>query len=177
MTKLQFLQQIKTQRDESLWDLSFRQPVLVVFLRHFGCVFCREALAELGSLKDKIRESHTHLVLAHLADAAVAESFFQANELDNVDYITDPEARVYQQFGLMKGEMQQMMGLKVWLRTFDQGVIKGRGIRTRLIGDGFQMPGVFLLFEGEIRDQFIHASIADKPDYLKLATCLECGPS
>lgn len=171
MEQLQFLQQIRTQRGDSLWELSHIRPVLVVFLRHFGCVFCKEAMSELGKLKAKIESQHTQLVLVHLADDETAEAFFSQYGLSDVDYISDPEAKVYQQFGLLKGELSQMVGMRVWLRTFQQGVIKGHGLSTHLIGDGFQMPGVFLLYEGVIKEKFIHHTIADKPDYLKLAVC------
>lgn len=177
MDKLEFLKQIKTQKGNTLWDLSFRHPVLVVFLRHFGCVFCKEALTELGKIQHKIQGQQTQLVLVHLADPQTAETFFSQYGIEDVDYITDPEAGVYQKFGLLKGKLHQMMGLKVWLRTFQQGVVQGHGLSSQLIGDGFQMPGVFLLFEGEIKDKFIHHTIADKPDYIKLANCLNCKPN
>lgn len=177
MERLDFLQQIRTQKGEALWDLSHANPVLVVFLRHFGCVFCKEAMTELGKRKDKINSYNTRLVLVHLSDDETAESFFAQYGLKDVDYVSDPDARVYQQFGLLKGELSQMMGMKVWLRTFQQGVIKGHGLSTHLIGDGFQMPGVFLIYEGQIREKFIHHTIADRPDYLKLSVCADCKPS
>lgn len=174
MTKLEFLKDIRTQRGETLWDISFRQPVLVVLLRHFGCVFCKEAMTELGKIRGLITEMNTHLVLVHLADDATAISFFNRYGLSDVDFISDPEAKVYQRFGLVKGELHQLVGMKVWLRTFQQGVLKGHGRSVQVIGDGFQMPGVFLLFKGEIKDQFIHKTIADRPDYLQLADCPDC---
>ena len=176
LEKLEFLQQIKTQRDETLWDLSHRKPVLLVFLRHFGCVFCKEALTELGEISAKIKEQYTHLVLVHLADPDTAEAFFTQYDLGDVDYVTDPDGLVYQQFGLLKATLQQMMGLKVWLRTFQQGILQGHGLNSHVIGDGFQMPGVFQLYDGEIKESFIHQSIADRPDYLKLAFCVDCRP-
>jgi len=177
LEKLSFLQQINTQRGDSLWDLSFRQPVLLVFLRHFGCVFCKEAMTDLGEMWDQIKDQHAHLVLVHLADPETAETFFNQYNLPDVDYVTDPDGLVYQQFGLLKATLQQMMGLKVWLRTFQQGVLKGHGLNSHVIGDGFQMPGVFQLYEGEIKEKFIHQSIADKPDYFKLADCPSCRRS
>ncbi|HQW25030.1 MAG TPA: SelL-related redox protein [Saprospiraceae bacterium] len=177
MEKLSFLHQIYTQRGESLWDLSYKQPVLIVFLRHFGCVFCKEAMTELGKKWEQIKAQNTHLVLVHLADPATAESFFEQYNLSDVDYVTDPDGLVYQQFGLLKATLQQMMGLKVWLRTFQQGVLQGHGLNSHVIGDGFQMPGAFQLYEGEIKEKFIHKSIADQPDYIKLADCLSCRPS
>lgn len=134
-------------------------------------------MTELARLKEDIRKRQTHLVLVHMAGPDTAKGFFTQFGLGEADFVSDPETKVYQQFGLLKGELSQMMGMKVWLRTFQQGVIKGHGLSTHLIGDGFQMPGVFLLFEGQIKEKFIHDTIADRPDYLKLAFCSDCKPS
>jgi peroxiredoxin len=174
LEKLDFLKQKLTQKGENLWDISHKQPVLLVFLRHFGCVFCKEAMTDLGNVFDEIKDLNARLVLVHLADPVTAENFFTKYNLQGVDYITDTDGIIYQQFGLLKATMKELMGLKVWLRTFQQGVIKGHGLNSHLIGDGFQMPGVFQLFEGEIKEKFIHVSIADKPDYLKMADCPDC---
>lgn len=177
MDGLTFLQDVRTRRGESLWTMSFEKPVMLVFLRHFGCVFCKEAMTELARLKDKIRSRNTTPVLVHLADPGTADKFFGQYGLADVDYVSDPEGSLYRQFGLVKGRMQQLMGLNVWLRTFQAGVIGGHGLSTQLIGDGFQMPGVFLIYQGEVKAKFVHHTIADRPDYLQIAACHECNPT
>jgi hypothetical protein len=40
-----------------------------------------------------------------------------------------------------------------------------------MLGDGFQMPGVFVIREGEVREHFIHRLASDRPDYAKLVEC------
>jgi len=134
-------------------------------------------MTELGKKWDQIKAQNTQLVLVHLADAATAESFFEQYHLSDVDYVTDPDGLVYQQFGLLKATLQQMMGLKVWLRTFQQGVLQGHGLNSHVIGDGLR--GILPTYspDGEIKEKFIHKSIADQPDYIKLADCLSCRPS
>lgn len=174
MDTLSFLKDVNTQKGDSLWDLSFKRPVMVVLLRHFGCVFCKEALTELSKLQDKINKLNTHLVLVHLSDNKTAESIFKGYGLKDVDSVSDPEALVYQQFGLSKARLQQMIGLKVWLRTFQQGVIEGHGLTNPSDGDVFQMPGVYLVHKGKIKDEYIHGTIADRPDYFKMAKCEGC---
>lgn len=134
-------------------------------------------MAELSRLQDQIRALNTKLVLVHLASPETGEAFFHRYGLWHADVVSDPEARLYRHFGLVKGRMSQMLGLRIWLRSLDAGVIRGHGLGGRIIGDGFQMPGVFLLFRGDIRDQFIHSSIADKPNYLRLALCPESSSS
>jgi hypothetical protein len=36
---------------------------------------------------------------------------------------------------------------------------------SKRIGDGLQMPGIFLLKNATIVESFIHNSVADKPNY------------
>jgi len=35
----------------------------------------------------------------------------------------------------------------------------------RFIGDGFQMPGIFMIKNGQTVDRFVHLSAADIPNY------------
>lgn len=159
---------IKTQSGSSLLELSRQKPVMLVFLRHFGCVFCREAMSDLAELKDAMRHQNVALVLVHLSDPETAELFYEKYDLVGVESISDPDAVIYKKFGLLKGTFNQVFGLKVWLRTVDAGIIKGHGISRKQIGDGFQMPGIFMINDGILKGQFIHKSVADRPDYAKL---------
>jgi hypothetical protein len=43
----------------------------------------------------------------------------------------------------------------------------------RLMGDGFQMPGVFLVHHGVVLRSFRHETAAQRPDYRALARCPE----
>ena len=56
------------------------------------------------------------------------------------------------------------------MRGFTAGVINGHGVGSQL-GDGFQMPGVFIIREGEVREEFIHKLASDRPDYEQLVKC------
>ncbi len=51
------------------------------------------------------------------------------------------------------------------------GAMLGGNFIGKLQGDGFQMPGVFLIKDGEVIKSFIHKTAADRPDYLVLAAC------
>jgi hypothetical protein len=47
----------RCQNGESLLSLSRRRPQLVVCLRHLGCTFCRESLADLARLRSEIEST------------------------------------------------------------------------------------------------------------------------
>ncbi len=61
----------------------------------------------------------------------------------------------------------KQLGWKVWQRGLE-AFANGHGVGM-LAGDGFQMPGVFLLHRGQVLREFRHESAADRPDYLALA--------
>lgn len=70
------------------------------------------------------------------------------------------------------GILINFFGLQSWIRGFSAGVIEGHGVGPQL-GDGFQMPGVFVIYNNEVQGSFIHKLASDRPDYLKLAKCCE----
>lgn len=165
------LQQMITNEGVNLWDLSKESPILLVFLRHFGCVFCREALSDISKQKESLEAKGTKVVFVHMADANIAERYFQRYELEGATHICDPECIFYRAFGLAKGSFTQLFGLSTWIRGFNAGVVKGHGVSTQQLGDGFQMPGLFVIQEGQIKDQYIHKLASDRPDYERLVDC------
>ncbi|MEL6141236.1 MAG: SelL-related redox protein, partial [Bacteroidota bacterium] len=137
------------------------------FLRHFGCTFCREALADLAKIQDQIKDMGIELVFIHMADYKTADDYFNRFAIRSPQHVSDPSCQYYKSFGLTKGSPRQLFGLQSWIRGFDAGVIKGLGIGTQL-GDGFQMPGVFAIINGEVKASFIHKLASDRPVYLDL---------
>lgn len=160
-----------TNYGDSIYRLSLRQPILLIFLRHFGCTFCREALADVARQKEQIEQSGTKIVFVHMTENEIAERYFHRYELLNATHISDPACNFYKSFGLVKGNFTQLFGLKSWLRGFSAGIVEGHGIGTVALGDGFQMPGVFTIEQGEVRSSFVHKLASDRPDYEALIKC------
>lgn len=153
-----------TQSGHALAALSEQSPVLLLFLRHAGCTFCREALADLAKARDAISNTGTRIVLVHMGAVPPMEKLLRKNSLQDLDRIHDSAQRLYQAFGLSRGTIPQLFGPKVIKRGFQAGVLDGHGIGP-LSGDGFQMPGLFLLNRGAIIRTFRHQLAADRPDY------------
>jgi peroxiredoxin len=161
------LAETMTPQGSSLAGLSRQQPVLVVFLRHSGCSFCREALADLSASRENMEKNGSKLVLVHMGSAASFATFATSYGLGDVPAVSDPERRLYRGLGLRRGKLRQLLGLSVWwrgLKSFLAGHRPGA-----LEGDGTQMPGVFLIHQGRVVRRFIHANAADRPDYAALA--------
>jgi peroxiredoxin len=159
------LEGIITSNSESILKLSKESPILLVFLRHFGCIFCKESLHDISKRKKEIEAANIKIVFVHMAAKLEAEMFFTHHNIDNPVQIPDPLCKVYAQFGLVKGTFSQLFGLKTWIRGAEIVTTKQQMPGLLRIGDGLQMPGIFLIKNGEIISSFIHKSVADKPNY------------
>ena len=166
--KQELLKTMITTKGRSIYDISYQKPCLLIFLRHFGCMFCREALHDLKILQQNPLKNEFEIVLVHMSSMSIAENFFKKMDLGDIENISDPDCELYQSFGLTKGTFNQLFGFRSWIRGFDAGLVKGHGFGV-LLGDGFQMPGVFTIQNGKVTNSFIHKYSSDKPDYLQLA--------
>ncbi|MBU6341158.1 MAG: AhpC/TSA family protein [Bacteroidetes bacterium] len=161
---------------ETLAQLAEDQPVLLVFLRFFGCSFCREAISDIAQRKKKLESQGFRIVFVHMSpDKELAEKFFKRYKLMPIDHISDPEKQFYRKFGLGRGTPAQLFGLMNWIRGFQAAIVEGHGTtyHSEELGDGFQMPGVFVLHQGEVRNSFIHRFPYDRPDYEEIC---QIGP-
>ena len=169
--QLRQLSHISTSKGRTLLDASNETPVLLVFLRHFGCVFCREAMKDISKKRGEWKtNTNIEVVLVHMSDDKTAQDYFKKYNLKGVEHVSDPGCKLYAAFGLGKGSVSQLFGLKNFIRGFET-TVKGIPIRLKQIGDGFQMPGVFMLESGQIRESYIHKSAADRPDYDDIISC------
>lgn len=103
-----------------------------------------------------------------MGEEAQAAPLFAQYGLADVPRVGDPQAQLYRAFNLQRAKLPQILGPRVWWRGFQSFVLNGHPV-GKLIGDGFQMPGVFLIQGGRILRSFIHQTSADRPDYVALA--------
>lgn len=132
-------------------------------------MFCREALADLAKLRQTLAERGTQLAFIHMGNQEQGQALLTRYGLGDVPHFSDPETRVYRAFGLRRAGWELFFNVRLWPRAL-RAMRKGHGI-GRMIGDVFQMPGVFLLWRGTILRTFRHEAAADQPDYLALGTC------
>ena len=171
MVQTSEIKEIVTSTGETLSSLSMQGPVMLVFLRQFGCVFCKEALIDIAVNRAMWEKRGVKIVLTHMSDNDTANEYFNKFGLHGITHISDEDCELYAKFGLTKGSAGQLFGLKNWIRGFE---ISGSGKAfpsLRQIGDGFQMPGIFLIQNDEIKQSFIHKTASDRPDYNGLIDC------
>lgn len=172
---IEFLGEMQLNTGETVGDLQEKHPVMLVFLRHFGCSFCREAMAEIAKKRTELEMGDKKIVFVHMGTPEIAEVFFKKYKLFPAYHVSDPATRFYHIFGLLKGTARQTFGLMNWIRGFEAAVIEGHGAANPAegsgLGDGFQMPGVFMIYRGVVFGKFIHKNPYDRPDYAEIANC------
>jgi peroxiredoxin len=157
----------RSQSGQTILEVSSERPLLLVFLRHFGCTFCREAVAELESLRGQIEAGGTGLAFVHLGTEPRAAKFFAPYHLDDLPRFADGEGKLYEAFGLARAEFRQYFNRESIFRML-MAWMEGNFIGLPA-GDVQRMPGAFLLHRGAIKAAFRHKLVSDRPRYLELA--------
>jgi len=172
------LEIFETTKGIGMDKLAHNRSVLLVFLRHFGCPFCKESLMNLAALRAQLEAEDTCIVLVYMVDEQTAQQYLVPYHLEDLHQVSDPEEIFYKSFQLRRGTFRQLFGWKVWMRWVQLGVRK-QLFNTSPAGDVSQMPGVFLLRDGKIIRQYVHSSVADSTDFtmfLNVATLSADAP-
>lgn len=140
------------QHGVSLEEHTRYRPAVVVFLRHGGCPFCRETLALLQKARAAVEAAGVGIVLVHLMSEPEAAALFARYALEDMPRYGDPDRKLYEFFGLLRARFDRVAGPRVWWRGL-MATLRGHlpGVPR---GDIFQLPGTFLVRDGEI----LHAS-------------------
>ena len=165
----QALASIHTESGANLLALAEASPVLLVFLRHFGCSFCRQAISDVADLKGELVRRGVRPVFVHLGTPERAKPFFDYYGIGDVERVSDPEAKVYQMPVFLLSRINPWLTLlqpEVWAGWL-KGALFKHGIGA-IKEDGEQMQGIFFLKGPKIVRQFRYKTIADEPNYLKM---------
>ena len=147
-----------------LRDLYCERPLALVFLRHLGCLFCREIVTQLREIPSE------SLVFVAGERAESCAEFRERAEIPQ-RFVSDPGRTLYEAFGLERGGLGAFVSPK----------IIGRGIAAMRAGhrqaiptsDPRQLGGAFVVDSGG-RVVWEHRSedIADNPLAEDLAKAL-----
>jgi peroxiredoxin len=163
------LETYQTESGRTLLGLVDESPVLLIFLRHFGCSFCRQTLDDVSGIREQIEGRGVRPVFVHLGTPERAKPYFDYYHLSDVERVSDPEASLYASplFQVRrKSVFTQFLIPAVW-KAWLLGAVGKHGIGM-IQEDADQMPAVFYLRERAIAREYRYKTIADRPDYLKL---------
>jgi len=162
------LDELRDEQGRTLRALTDERQTLVVLLRHSGCTFCKQTLADLASQQTDIEKAGVGLaVVGMTASSDGLRSLGQRHELVSARWFADPDRLLYRALELGRGTFLQLVGPRVWIAGL-LAVLRGHGV-GKLEGDGFQMPGAFVIHRGRVVRAFRHTTAADRPDLKELA--------
>lgn len=144
-----------------LASLYAEQPVALVFLRHLGCIFCREHVAQLRRLKD------LNIVFVTLGTPEQTEAFRTKMQSPH-RFICDPDKTLYRHFEIPRGGLTQMMSPQVFVRAIGATLQGHRNGRSD--ADPLQLPGVFVIgTDGVVTWQYRSKNASDNapPDEIE----------
>lgn len=142
----------------ALWA---ERPVILVFVRHFGCLFCREQAAELRDAWDRIRAAGADVALVGSGTPDQAEMFRADYGLPFPVYV-DPSLRAFRVAGLERGVSRTLgpASVAAGLRAFRAGYRQGR-----TEGDPWQLGGAVVVGPGhKVFYAYRSAAAGDHPD-------------
>jgi hypothetical protein len=119
-------------------------PAVVVWLRHFGCVFCREQVAEIRGQRAEIEARGAGIVFVGNGTARAA-AWFQKKFAADSTVLTDPDLVSYRAIGARSG-MLSTLGPRAWgagLRALRSGA---RQSTTK--GHAYQQGGLVVMAPG-----------------------------
>jgi hypothetical protein len=162
------LDQLRDDQGRTLRCLTDDRQTLVVLLRHSGCTFCKQTLSDLARQQSEIERVGVALAVVGMTDSSdKLRSFGQQYGLTSAAWIADPDRLLYRALELGRGSFLQLYGPRVWVAGV-LAALRGHGI-GKLEGDGFQMPGAFVIHRGRVVRGYRHATAADRPDLKELA--------
>lgn len=144
-----------------LVDLCKSRTLLLVFLRHFGCVHCNETAAHLRDRLDDVHREGAELVFIGNGSVEQAGDFGR-DRVPGCPVYTDPSLTTYQALGMTRS-VRASLGLSSVLAGAG-AALHGRR-QTSVQGDPWQQGGFFVVATGgKVVYSQPNRSAADRPD-------------
>ena len=157
----------RTESGRSVLELLDETPVMLIFLRHFGCSFSRETIHDISKAKPDLDRRGVRPIFVHMGSPERARPFFQRFGLADVERVSDPEMKLYQApvFHLLKSTvLPHFFGAQAYLKLFKRTLWRyGAGGPGK--EDPTQLPGIFFLKNRAIHRAFRHKNLGDRIDY------------
>ena len=135
---------------------------LLVFLRHFGCIFCRETIADLRAASEA--DPAYPDVLFFFQGSATEGRAFLRRYWPGARAVADPELAFYERFGVRRATFLEALGPAVVLGARRRAQAKGHENGPR-DGDIWRMPGIFAVANERIVWAHHPRHAADHPDF------------
>ena len=111
------LDRTRTESGRTLLQLVDESPVLLVFLRHFGCAFCRQAIDDVSKVRTDLTRLGVQAAFVHLGSPERAKPYFDYYNLSDVERVSNPDGSLYSDpvFALARVSVWQLFRPTVWI--------------------------------------------------------------
>lgn len=147
---------LRDQLDESL--------TLLVFLRHFGCIFCKEMVSDLRAAAEE-NPAFPNVLFFSQGNATEARAFLR-RYWPSARAVADPQLEFYELFGIRRAGFLEALGPRV-LASRARARAKGHTNGSRS-GDIWRMPGLIAVEAEKIIWSFRASHAADHPELARL---------
>ena len=154
---------VQTAGGQARLDERWRDgPLVVSFMRHFGCTFCREHLEHLRGRYAEITAAGGDVVAVFQYGAEATENFCAGRSLPFA-CVGDPLREAYAELDIRRGRGRELYGWGV-IRRVVPGVRTAGGTRGPEGGDIAQLPGTFVVGrDGRVVLAHYSSNAADNP--------------
>lgn len=130
------------------------QPLLIFFMRHFGCAACREHLFQIRNAYPTLQAHGAAVIAISQHDPDLTARYTQTYQVP-FSILADPTRQVYQAFGVVEGTYWETSGPHVvahQIKLSLQGNVMGL---PRSVSASKQLGGTFVVDTGGVI-QFAH---------------------
>jgi len=136
------------------------RPTLLVFLRHLGCLFASEWLAEIQAAV-KSDPTFPALLYFHLGTVKQGDDFFEPSAPE-ARAVADPKQYYYKAFGVPTASPLQLLDPRVWACGI-RATRNGYKQQGKPVGNPFVKPGLFLVQAEQVTWSFIPDQLGGLP--------------
>jgi peroxiredoxin len=130
-------------RDVRLGDLWADGPALLLFVRHWGCTFCRDQAVRLDRDRDAFTAAGVRPVVIGQGTPEAAARFRADHDI-GVELLVDPGRGAFRAAGTKVGTMGELMGPRQMARALARSLRSGVH-QGRTVGHPAQLGGSLLV--------------------------------
>jgi peroxiredoxin len=139
------------------------RPAAVVWLRHFGCTFCRQHALQLQRDLDEFDEAGVNLVVIGHGTPEQAGDFRRKQKVEGLRLLVDPERETYELAGAKRASVGELLGPRVMARGL-RNSLKHRVHQGKVVGHPAQLGGVLIVTPGNtVAWDHLSADASDVP--------------
>ncbi len=142
-----------------------KKIVILHFLRHLGCIYCKNAVDQLYQLSQS-DPLFPPIIFIHQSPIEVGEAFF-AQHFPGASHISDSSLSLYNLFSIQKLKGLNFLDPRMILKGLKLVFLKGYSNQMGM-GNMYLLSGTFLFLNGKLVWQHRAKRAGDEPNWKKI---------